>query len=535
MRLPLNCGNPQDVFARGAERPIVGLSAALRPRADAGFGPMRSHADLHVRPETRSLDAAETNAARADVPFVVRGPGSAGVTPFARRIVRALRRRGTARNNCLVIAGTLRTADVLRTQLDLLMPGDTEQIAIHTLHSLGLSILREHGALVGLNRGFRVARKADQTAIFAEMRGFPASKMETALHAISYVKRGVSPCDEDVADTFAAYQQGLMLRNLVDRDDAVRLSAQLLKAHPAIAALLTRHFTSIFVEPQDMDEQQASFVRTIAASASLPGNDRRRLQPERGCVTVHAELTEFAEAAQVAETIKGLLHEGHSPADFAVLYRCDAHSSALATRLEQAGIPFRRHSDAPIADDPTVHALFLELHDVPGDEPLADRLQAAAQRLHRDHPEYGSESIERALQRLRIVADWSSRNGLRFADAFALASDVQFIDARAELVTLVSLEAVKGLEFRTVFIVGLEHGNIPLDGTSLDEERKLFDRGVACARDRLYLSRALRRQHRGDQELSPSPFLEDIERELLKHQHPLPQAASRVDQQLKLF
>jgi DNA helicase II / ATP-dependent DNA helicase PcrA len=103
------------------------------------------------------------------------------------------------------------------------------------------------------------------------------------------------------------------------------------------------------------------------------------------------------------------------------------------------------------------------------------------------------------------------------------------------------LHAAKGLEFPVVFIVGLEDGLLPLrwsnmDEAALAEERRLFYVGMTRAKDRLILSCARQRQWRGRlRTLAPSPFLRDIEAELLKQQDTVLPRAKPQDRQLKLF
>ncbi len=87
-------------------------------------------------------------------------------------------------------------------------------------------------------------------------------------------------------------------------------------------------------------------------------------------------------------------------------------------------------------------------------------------------------------------------------------------------VTLMTLHSAKGLEFKHVFIVGLEEGILPharsLDENQLAEERRLMYVGVTRARDRLSLSYCLNRRRAGGvQEALPSRFLQDIPAELL--------------------
>ena len=88
-------------------------------------------------------------------------------------------------------------------------------------------------------------------------------------------------------------------------------------------------------------------------------------------------------------------------------------------------------------------------------------------------------------------------------------------------VTLMTLHSAKGLEFRAVFLAGVEEGYIP-HGRSVeesgddDEERRLFYVGVTRARRFLTLTRcAVRSRFDGELRPEPSRFLAEISPELL--------------------
>jgi DNA helicase-2/ATP-dependent DNA helicase PcrA len=104
-----------------------------------------------------------------------------------------------------------------------------------------------------------------------------------------------------------------------------------------------------------------------------------------------------------------------------------------------------------------------------------------------------------------------------------------------------TLHAAKGLEFAVVFIVGLEDGLLPLrwdeaDEEEMAEERRLFYVGMTRAKDRLILSHARQRLWRGRVRMrEPSPFLRDIEAELVKHQPAYAARAKSQERQLKLL
>src|SRR3954453_1324829 len=89
-----------------------------------------------------------------------------------------------------------------------------------------------------------------------------------------------------------------------------------------------------------------------------------------------------------------------------------------------------------------------------------------------------------------------------------------------------TLHNAKGLEFRAVFMIGMEEGIFPhsrsIEENSLEEERRLADVGVTRPRERLTLTHALRRNLYGRSDANlPSRFLDElptigVERERLR-------------------
>jgi len=82
-------------------------------------------------------------------------------------------------------------------------------------------------------------------------------------------------------------------------------------------------------------------------------------------------------------------------------------------------------------------------------------------------------------------------------------------------VTLSTLHAAKGLEFETVFAVGLEEGYLPHgqsaeDEDELEEERRLLYVGMTRARQRVELSWAAARSPGAKPSRTPSRFLGSV-------------------------
>jgi DNA helicase II / ATP-dependent DNA helicase PcrA len=112
-----------------------------------------------------------------------------------------------------------------------------------------------------------------------------------------------------------------------------------------------------------------------------------------------------------------------------------------------------------------------------------------------------------------------------FLQGISLTSDQDTMREDASLVSLMTLHNAKGLEFRAVFIVGMEEGVFPharsIEEQGLEEERRLFYVGVTRAKERLVLTHATVRSLWGARNYNlPSRFLDELgagtERERLR-------------------
>jgi len=601
--------------ASAAPKPVVtaktpahdGETAApTRPRlrlvSSQAASPLLSQLDDDQRPAAETVDGPL---------LIVAGPGSGKTRTLTYRIAHLIAERSVAPEACLAITFTRRAAAEMRERLAALLPDRAEQVAIHTFHSLGLSILREHASAAGLHRGFGVASEAERAALIAETLGLGASKAERLLRAISKEKRTHGRAREGSSE---AYSRALAMRSWIDFDDLVALPVRALTEDPTLAARYRNRWRWISVDEfQDVDEQQYRLLKLLAPPAAnlcVIGDPNQAIYGFRGAdascferfrqdypaaramhlrrnyrstgtiVTAAAQViasspnqpiaemvrdmheriavqtapTERAEAESVVKAIEAMIG-GHSffsidsgrairaPesqrsfADFAVLYRTEAQAAALCEALERSGIPYKRNSHRPLMDEPAVQALLEELGKDGEGTTLADELRAAAERL----AQRGDAGAMIALQRLVALAETWGNDRVGIKDAAALTTDAEFWDARADRVSLLTLHAAKGLEFPVVFIVGLENGLLPLhwdaaDEAAMAEERRLFYVGMTRAKDRLILSHARQRFWRGRlRMLEPSPFLRDIEAELVKHQPAQQWRGKPQDRQLKLL
>jgi DNA helicase-2/ATP-dependent DNA helicase PcrA len=138
--------------------------------------------------------------------------------------------------------------------------------------------------------------------------------------------------------------------------------------------------------------------------------------------------------------------------------------------------------------------------------------------------------VENLLELVGVAREYQERAdepGLsEFLQQISLYSDQDDLSAERSLVSLMTLHNAKGLEFRAVFLIGMEEGVFPhsrsLEEQGLEEERRLAYVGLTRAKERLTLSHAASRSLWGARGYNlPSRFLdelpqEEIERERLR-------------------
>jgi DNA helicase-2/ATP-dependent DNA helicase PcrA len=273
-------------------------------------------------------------------------------------------------------------------------------------------------------------------------------------------------------------------------------------------------------------------------------------------LTIHRAPSDSAEAEFVVHSIERMigghsffsLDSGRSSdseatelafADFAVLYRTETQAAAIVEALERSGMPYKKHNHELLIEQAAAQAILHRVDPKAGTSARTE-LKAAAAQVMRNAEIEEIRELEAMLQQLLALAlschdrlDW-------FLDAVPLATEADCFDPRADRVSLLTLHAAKGLEFKVVFVTGMEDGVLPLrfgeiEEEALAEERRLAYVGMTRAMDRLFLTRAAERMWRGSRRpLPPSPFLDAIGQELANR------SASEVrrrkaDQQLSLF
>jgi len=134
--------------------------------------------------------------------------------------------------------------------------------------------------------------------------------------------------------------------------------------------------------------------------------------------------------------------------------------------------------------------------------------------------------LDNLMEFKSITATFESRTGSvnlsDFLEEVSLIADMSEHKETDDAVTLMTIHSAKGLEFKVVFLIGMEEGIFPhsnsfVEEGGLEEERRLCYVGITRAKERLYLTNAKRRMLYGKDTMNPaSRFLSEIEPSLLE-------------------
>jgi len=151
---------------------------------------------------------------------------------------------------------------------------------------------------------------------------------------------------------------------------------------------------------------------------------------------------------------------------------------------------------------------------------------AGIEKWVRDDTDEGETRWENVQELLSVTKKYDNlppeESLTSFLEEVALVSEVDKLDNGGDALTLMTLHLCKGLEFRSVTVVGCEEGLLPhsgalFDRNQMEEERRLLYVGMTRAKDHLTLMHAQSRTLWGNaQSNARSRFLDDIPLNILE-------------------
>lgn len=232
--------------------------------------------------------------------------------------------------------------------------------------------------------------------------------------------------------------------------------------------------------------------------------------------------SDAAEARAVAENIAAEIRGGALPEQIAVLVRVNVQVAALERALEDLGINTRLHGAARFFDLREVKQALMMLKGAAVsivDEPLFKTVSDVLRSLGwtQEAPEQRGAVRDRweSLNALMGLAEQAPPGStLRDFVAELFARQAGQHEPTMSAVTIATLHSAKGLEWESVYIIGLSEGLVPISYArtfeAVDEERRLLYVGITRARQRLHLSWSHQGQGRGQTDRRPSRFVEEL-------------------------
>src|ERR687898_930876 len=516
--------------------------------------------------------------------LVIAGAGSGKTRVLTYRVAHLISAVGVQPNEILAITFTNKAAGEMRSRLEDLLPEVARRIWILTFHAACGRILRREAPRLGYKTNFTIYDQADQVRLVKQCleelerdpKRFPAkgihehisSAKNQLISPAEYRNRVDSFYDQTVADVYDLYQRRLFAANAVDFDDLLMLTVEVLARFPEAKERWQKAFRYVLVdEYQDTNHAQYRLLQLLAerhrnvcvvgdpdqsiyafrgadirnileferdfgetttipleqnyrstntilraANAVISHNSERKpknLWSDLGDgdpVRVLEVEDEHAEARFVASEIARLVDEGVNGSEIAVFYRTNAMSRVLEDILVRQEIPYQ------VIGGPRLYARA-QVKDLIAYLPVIENLQELV-------------GVAREYQETAAEPNLST-----FLQEISLFSDQDALRDRQSLVTLMTLHNAKGLEFRAVFMIGMEEGVFPhsrsIEQNELEEERRLAYVGMTRAKEHLTLTHASARALYGNRNYNlPSRFLDELPQEELHRERLRPSSWS---------
>ncbi len=362
-------------------------------------------------------DAQQEAVKHIDGPLLIlAGAGSGKTKTLTTRLAYLIAQVGIDPQNTLTLTFTNKAAAEMRERALKLIPTGSSMPLLCTFHKFGLLFLKFNIEKLGRANNFVIIDSDDKKRILKRIAkehkidlniSFIASEISkyknTLLTAQEILKKAELPDYRKVAIVYKDYEAEIIENNLVDFDDLLMLTYQILEQNPKLRKETSNRYQYIMVdEYQDTNELQFKLLELLASEHNnlcVVGDDDQSIYGWRGanirnilefserfkgCKTVKLEinyrstspilkaaneliehnsqrigkrlssfkgegeavkilhtLDESLESKSIAKEVKALLAQGVPSDEIAVLYRINALSRSLEEGFTKEELPFK--------------------------------------------------------------------------------------------------------------------------------------------------------------------------------------------------
>lgn len=370
-----------------------------------------------------SLSEAQTRAvAHAEGPCIcLAGPGSGKTTVITQRVKYLIEKRGVSPSGILVITFTKAAAIEMKERFGRLMGGKYLPVTFGTFHAVFFGILKNAYHYTAAN----ILREEQKYQFLKEITGRMNLEIEDEAEFLSGITMEISKVkndrialehyysancsDEIFREIYGRYQQKLGSARLLDFDDMLVYTYELLKERKDIREGWQRRFPYILIDEfQDINQIQYDVIRLLAAPKNnlfIVGDDDQSIYRFRGArpeimlnfgkdypeaklvkleanyrsteniikaagrvivnntmrypkeihgvkaagekIEVHGFVTQAQENIFLVRKVKEYLEGGYRPEDIAVLFRTNTGGRLMISKFMEYNIPFRMRDIMP--------------------------------------------------------------------------------------------------------------------------------------------------------------------------------------------
>ncbi len=347
--------------------------------------------------------------------MAIAGAGSGKTRVLTRRIAHLIFHHQVSSEAILAITFTNKAANEMKNRIYHLLGIQTRPMWVSTFHSMCARILRDHIEFLGYDRRFQIIDDEDTTQLIKvitkrlglDPKMISPKRLKPHIMNIKYDPSILSDYDEPLRSylesIFPAYQTHLKKNNLLDFEDLLVLTIQLLKEHKAVRDYYHKQFEYVLVDEfQDTNNVQYALIKLLtnasqnifivgdedqsiyafrgsnienirsfkrdypltkqilleqnyrstntilkAANQVIKGN-RHRIEKnlfstkgEGEAIVFYKGYTYRDEAEYVAQMIQQLVYKGYRYEDIAILYRANNTSRVFEDTLLKKHVPYQ--------------------------------------------------------------------------------------------------------------------------------------------------------------------------------------------------
>lgn len=350
--------------------------------------------------------------------LVLAGAGSGKTRVLVHRMVWLMQELHYSPSNILAVTFTNKAAGEIKARIEGMLQLPSSSMWIGTFHSIGHRLLRTHYQAAGLDQQFQILDSEDQKRLIRrvisaleldentwssrEVQWFINNKKDKGLRP-SQITGQLDFHTQTMLKIYTAYETLCQQSNLIDFNEILLRSYELLKNNPEILQHYQQRFKAILVDEfQDTNTIQYNWLKLLSVKdnhVTIVGDDDQSIYGWRGArienikkfskdfpgaitirleqnyrstnailtaanaliahngerlgkklwsqaadgppIALYAAFNEIDEAKFVADKTLDWINKGNLRKDVGVLYRSNMQSRVLEEQLLQAGIPYR--------------------------------------------------------------------------------------------------------------------------------------------------------------------------------------------------